>query len=90
MTALHSLKQCVCKADLACQDHTHTVPAGSHHALVGGRPVDVQALQQRFWDLDLLCCSVVVDIQALAELSHRLRPVTVSEGGAALIEQVAH
>lgn len=58
--------------------------------MVGGSPVDVQALQQDLWNVEVLCRGVSGDIQAFAELSHCLLPLSVSEQGVALIEQVAH
>lgn len=61
----------------------------SHHAVEGGCPVDVQALQQSVGDLDLLRRSVARDVQAFTEVSQRLIPVTVSERHVALIQQVA-
>lgn len=58
--------------------------------MVGSSPVDIQALQQNLGDGEILCCSVAQDIQAFSEFSHRLLPLSFSEEGVALIEEVAY
>ena len=68
----------------------HTGPNASHHAVVGSSPVDIQALQQNLGDGEILCCRVARDIQAFSEFSHRLLPLSFSEQGVALIEEVAY
>ena len=68
----------------------HTGPNASHHAVVGSSPVDVQALQQNLGDGKILCCSVVRDIQAFSEFSHRLLPLSFPKQGVALFEEVAY
>uniref|UniRef100_A0A3B4Y2T0 Uncharacterized protein n=1 Tax=Seriola lalandi dorsalis TaxID=1841481 RepID=A0A3B4Y2T0_SERLL len=74
--------------DAASQKHTGADV--SHQTVVGSSPVHIQALQQHLGDLDVLSRGVARDVQAFAELSRGLLPLSVSEQGVALIEQVAH
>lgn len=62
----------------------------AYHTVVGGSTVDKQALQQNLGDAELLCFSIERNIQAFAELLHRLFPVSVFEKGIAFLQQVAH
>lgn len=62
----------------------------AYHTVVGGSAVDKQALQQNLGDAEILSLSIERNIQAFAELPHRLFPVSVFKKGIALLQQVAH
>lgn len=62
----------------------------AYHTVEGSSTVDKQALHQNLGDAEIFFFSIERNIQAFAELSHSLFPVSVFEKGIALLQQVAH
>lgn len=60
----------------------------SYHSVVSSSPAHIQPLQYVLRQVDVLLSHILPDVQAIAELARRSRPVFISEAGVAPVEQV--